>query len=212
MAERRSPIAGFAPRFKAANAYGNLRLGEIPFLSHVNLRVAPESSAAGKVALALDLPLPTEPGSVARSDELSVLWLGPDEWLVIGAAGTQRELVDRLEIAAGADHASIVDVSAQRTTLLVAGARARDVLAHGCTLDLHPRTFDTDRCAQTLLARAHVVLINRDAEESTFWVLCCSSIAPYLATWLLDAATEYLSGEPGQKRPMPDETINDHVP
>lgn len=191
-ADRRSPAAGFADRFAAASAGPDLRLEELPFLTQVGLRADPAGSAAEKIALALDLPLPTEPGGVARSGELSALWLGPDEWLILGPDRARREIVDRLEIASGAEHVSIVDVSAQRTTLVVAGARARDLLAHGCALDLHPRVFGTDRCARTTLARTGVVLVDRDAGEPRFWVLCGSSFAPYLATWLLDAATEYL--------------------
>jgi heterotetrameric sarcosine oxidase gamma subunit len=37
----------------------------------------------------------------------------------------------------------VVDVSAQRTTLRLRGEHARDLLAGGCSLDLHPRVFGT---------------------------------------------------------------------
>lgn len=195
MAERRSPVAGFAARFEAAGARGDLHLAELPFLAHINLRVDPASHTAEKIALALDVPFLAEPGTTVRSGELSVLGLGPDEWLVVGPDGTQRELMDRIGTATGNEHVSVVDVSAQRTTLLVAGARARDLLAHGCALDLHPQAFGTGTCAQTLLARTQVVLVARDADEPEFWLLCRSSFADYVAAWLLDAATEYVSGE-----------------
>jgi sarcosine oxidase subunit gamma len=72
----------------------------------------------------------------------------------------------------------------------VAGPRARDLLAHGCALDLHPRSFGPGRCAQTMLARAQVLLVAHDGDEFTVFVR--SSFAGYLATWLLDAAAEYL--------------------
>jgi sarcosine oxidase subunit gamma len=65
------------------------------------------------------------------------------------------------------------------------------LLAHGCALDLRPRVFGPGRCAQTLLARAGVVLMARDGDE--FLVFVRSSFAGYLAAWLLDAAAEYLS-------------------
>ncbi|WP_055478744.1 sarcosine oxidase subunit gamma family protein [Sphaerimonospora mesophila] len=201
MAERRSPLAGFAARFEAAGAGGRLRLAELPFLTQINVRVHPEGRAAGRIGRALGVPLPAEPGGAVRSGDLTVLWLGPDEWLVVGPDEGEDEgdargpgLRDRLaETAAGTagDHVSVVDVSAQRTTLVVAGARSRDLLAHGCALDLHPRVFGPGRCAQTLLARAQVVLVAREADE--FWVLCRASFAGYTAEWLLDAATEYVT-------------------
>ena len=52
----------------------------------------------------------------------------------------------------------MTDVSAQRTTLELSAPGARDVLAQGCSLDLHPRAFGPGDCAQTLLARAAVIL------------------------------------------------------
>lgn len=185
MAERRSPAAAYADRFEAASAGGDLRLAEIPFLTQINVRVEPSSQAAEDLGAALGVPLPVEPGTVARSGEVTVAWLGPDEWLVIGPAGYRPELLHK---ALGDRHGSIVDVSAQRTTLLVAGAGARDLLAHGCALDLHPSVLGQGRCAQTMLARAQVVLL---PQEDGYQVLVRSSFAAYLAEWLLDASADY---------------------
>ena len=134
----------------------------------------------------------TQIRTMPRSRDLTALWLGPDEWLLVGAPGTQRELESRIRAAAGDEPVSVTDVSAQRTTLLVAGPRARDLLAHGCPLDLHPRVFGPGRCAQTPLGRTQVVLVARDEPGAGFWVLVRSSFAGYLTDWLLDAATEYL--------------------
>ncbi|MBX6384043.1 MAG: sarcosine oxidase subunit gamma [Microbispora sp.] len=190
-AERRSPAAAYAARFEAASAGGGLRLAEIPFLTQVDLRVDPKSPAAERIGTAIGVPLPVEPGTVASGGDLEVLWLGPDEWLVLGPDGAAPDLVARIAEAAGGEHVSVVDVSAQRTTLAVAGERARDVLAHGCALDLHPRVFGPGRCAQTMLARANVILV---AGEDDVRVLVRSSFAGYLAEWLLDASVEYVAG------------------
>ncbi|MFJ2033133.1 sarcosine oxidase subunit gamma [Streptosporangium sp. NPDC087985] len=183
MAERLSPLA----RVEPVSGEG-LRIAEVPFLTQVDLRADPASDTARDLGIALGVPLPTEPNTYARGDA-DVLWLGPDEWLVVGAAGDDG-LEARLRAAAGTGHAGITDVSAQRTTLLVAGPRARDLLAHGCALDLHPRLFGPGRCAQTMLARAQVILAAH--EDDTFRVSVRSSFAGYLAAWLLDAAVEYL--------------------
>ncbi|MFJ3891686.1 sarcosine oxidase subunit gamma [Streptomyces sp. NPDC090083] len=192
---RRSPLAGAAGRLAAVtrSSRGTLRLAELPFLAQVNVRLDAKGAAADAVGLALGLPLPLEPNTVVRTRESTVLWLGPDEWLVVGAPDTQRDLERRIREAAGDEHVAVTDVSAQRTTLLVSGARARDLLAHGCPLDLHPRAFGPGRCAQTMLARAQVVLVARDELGAGFWVLVRSSFSGYLTDWLLDAATEYVA-------------------
>jgi sarcosine oxidase, subunit gamma len=191
----RSPLAHDAGRLAAATrtSRGAIRLAELPFLAQVNIRLDAKGAAADQVGLALGLQLPLEPNTVVRTGELTALWLGPDEWLVVGAPGSQADLEARVREAAGDEPVSVTDVSAQRTTLLVAGPRARDLLAHGCSLDLHPRFFGAGRCAQTTLGRTQVVLVARDEARAGFWVLVRSSFACYLADWLLDAATEYLS-------------------
>lgn len=191
MGERRSALAGYAQRFAALG--GDVGLEERPFLAQVTLRVDPKGPAADGVGLALGASLPAVPGTTAAVGEIDVLWLGPDEWLLIAPPGAQGELVARLHAAIGEEHGTAVDTSAARTAVRVSGPRARDVLAHGCPLDLHPRSFPPGRCAQTLLARERVVLLARD---DGILVLVRTSAARYLGEWLLDAATEYVTRTP----------------
>ncbi|MBZ3905919.1 MULTISPECIES: sarcosine oxidase subunit gamma [Streptomyces] len=193
-ARPRSPLSGAADRLAAAtrDSGGTIRLAELPFLTQLDVRLDAKGAAADAVGLALGLPLPLEPDTVARAGELTALWLGPDEWLLVGPPGGERELESRIREAAGEEPVSVTDVSAQRTTVLVAGTGARDLLAHGCALDLHPRAFGSGRCAQTTLARTQVVLVAREGLGAGFWILVRSSFAGYLADWLLDAATEYV--------------------
>ncbi|MFI1393730.1 sarcosine oxidase subunit gamma [Streptomyces sp. NPDC020681] len=189
----RSPLSHVADRLAAATrtSEGAIRLAELPFLTQINVRLDPKGAAADAVGLALDLQLPVEPNTVVRAGELTALWLGPDEWLVVGPPGSQQDLEGRIRGACGDEPVSVIDVSAQRTALLVAGPRARDLLAHGCALDLHPRSFTAGRCAQTTLGRTQVVLVARDEPRAGFWVLVRSSFADYLTDWLLDAAAEW---------------------
>ncbi|MFF5979607.1 sarcosine oxidase subunit gamma [Streptomyces olindensis] len=190
----RSPLAQAADRLATATRAcgGAIRLAELPFLTQINVRLDAKGAAAEAVGLALDLQLPLQPNTVVRAGELTALWLGPDEWLLVGPPGSERDLEGRIREAAGDEFVSVIDVSAQRTTLLVTGPRARDLLAHGCPLDLHPRAFGPGRCAQTTLGRAQVVLVARDDPRAGFWVLVRSTFAGYLADWLLDAATEHV--------------------
>jgi sarcosine oxidase subunit gamma len=190
LTHRRSPLDGFADRLAAAgDAPERIRLAEAPFLTQLTLRVAPESAATRAMVGVIGAPLPTAPNTTCISGDIEVLWMGPDEWLVVAPAGADG-LLEALEQAVGAGHATVVDVSDQRTAIDVAGADARELLLKGCALDLHPRSVGVGRCAQTLLARAHVVLVQR-TEEPAYRVFVRASFAEYLAEWLLDAAAEY---------------------
>ncbi|MBY8885555.1 sarcosine oxidase subunit gamma [Streptomyces sp. PTM05] len=190
-----SPLVRYAGRFAAVTraSGGAVRLAELPLLAQLSVRLDAKGPAAEAVRFALGLALPVEPDTVAFSDELAALWLGPDEWLVVGRPGSAAGLEERLRAAVAGEHAAVTDVSGQRTTVLVGGARARDLLAHGCPLDLHPRAFGPGRCAQTTLARAGVLLAGRDEHRPGYWLLTRSSFAGYVADWLLDAATEYVA-------------------
>ena len=88
-------------------------------------------------------------------------------------------------------HAPLIDVSAQRTTLRLGGSHARDVLAKGCSLDLHPAVFSAGTAAQTTLGLAGVILIALDDAGLDYRILVRASFARYLADWLIDAAEEF---------------------
>ncbi|HEX3788435.1 MAG TPA: sarcosine oxidase subunit gamma family protein [Pseudonocardiaceae bacterium] len=145
-----------------------LSLGELPFLTMVNVRVRPGE---------LDVPA----GSARTVGEWAVLWLGPDERLVVGPAAGSTDLVGGLPT---------VDVSASRTTLTVAGVAARELLATGCPLDLHPRVFGPGSVAQSTVGRAQVILW-QTTDLPVYRLLVRASFAGYLADWLTDAAVEH---------------------
>lgn len=184
-----SPLATRADQLATAAATDQLRMREIAFATQINLRVDPKSPAAERIGTAIGAMLPNQPGDVAAAGDLVVLWLGPDEWLVVGPQGSSAQ--DTVRDALGDDFGAVTDVSCQRTIVDLSGPRAREVLGKGCAIDLHPRVFGQDRCAQTMLARTQVVLVCRDTEASRYWLLVRSSFARYLADWLADAADEY---------------------
>ena len=146
------------------------------------------------VGRALDLLLPSEPCTSAARDQISALWLGPDQWLVTCPGRDVPGLLASLRAALAGVHAAIADVTDGRVAFRVAGPSARDVLAKGCPLDLHARAFPPGRCAQSLLAKASVLihLVDDGPERGPgFDVYVARSFADYLWTWLEDAGREY---------------------
>jgi heterotetrameric sarcosine oxidase gamma subunit len=138
-----------------------IHLAEEAFLTQVDLRVPPANPAMARIERATGLVLPREPNRVAGDESNAALWLGPDEWLLIAPDG-HAERVNRAVRAALADSpGSVVDVSANRTTLRLSGTMARQVLEKICALDLHPRAFHPGQCAQTLLGRTQVASRNQ---------------------------------------------------
>jgi heterotetrameric sarcosine oxidase gamma subunit len=187
---RRSPLAHLTERMhaEAVDSPRDVRLAEWPFLTMVSLRVDPGAPAAQALESVLAVPLPRVCGRVAESGPHTVIWLGPDEWLVVSQA-PPSELIQELQAAVGDAHASVVDVSANRTMLELSGSAARDVLQKGCPADLHHREFQPGQAAATTLAR--IPLLLWQAGPETYRLLPRSSFADYVARWLLDAMQEF---------------------
>lgn len=132
------------------------------------------------------VPLPLAANRVAATGGLRVLWLGPDEWLVV-ADGDAPDLLPRLERAVAGRRAAVTDLSSSRAIIDIAGSGARDLLAAGCGLDLHPRVFAPGQCAQTLFARVPVILDQLDATPH-YRLMVRRSCAGWLAERMIDAA------------------------
>lgn len=192
--QKRSILADFDERFAQASGSA-VAIRELPFAAELNFRTDPgDARVAEAVRKSLGFPLPREPNTASSAGGRSALWLGPDEWLVVGGEGEEALLERVLRSALGGTFGSVVDVSANRTVIELAGSAARDVLAHGCPVDLHPRRFGPGRCAQTLLAKAQVI-VHQVNDTPTFQLYVRTSFAWYLAEWLLDAMTEYTAVE-----------------
>lgn len=166
-------------------------LTEGPPRGRLNLRGDPARPAfldGARRALGFDLPL--DPNTTADADDLAALSLGPDEWLVLTSADRAEQVAERLRTTLRDEFAAVTDVSAGSSVIRLAGPRSRDVLAAGCSLDLHPRAFRAGRCAQTILAKATVTIVQVD-DAPTFDLFVRRSFADYLALWLEDAGLEF---------------------
>jgi sarcosine oxidase, subunit gamma len=164
-------------------------------LGKIELRGDPgDRSFMAAVGRTPDLLLPAEPNTTAGRGDLMALWLGPDAWLLTCPPGALAGHTGSLRKALSDVHAAVTDTSDGRVALRLAGPNARDVLAKGCPLDLHPRAFVPGSCAQSLLAKTSVLLHlpDDDAQRGpTFNLYVGRSFAHYLFAWLADAGREY---------------------
>lgn len=183
-----SPLAHLREQLSAAAVTGPraVALTEVPFLTMVNVRVDPASEAATRIEKVLGAPLPRECGETTDT----VAWLGPDEWLVVSEGAEPTLLTAELREALGSAPGSVVDVSANRTTLELTGPAARAVLEKGCPLDLHPRSFGPGRAVQTTLGPVPVLLWQTAATPS-YRIFPRASFADYAARWVMDAMKEF---------------------
>jgi sarcosine oxidase, subunit gamma len=190
---RQSPLAHlqlFAAGAAAPEESG-VTMRERAYRTMVTLRGdADDEAFRSAVTGATAVALPREPTTAAVSGSRSILWMGPDEWLVVAPPDARDSLPAALAGALEGQHAAAVEVGESMTVIALSGPRARDVLAKGCTIDLHPRVFDPGRVVRTLLAKVGIILHQTD-EAPTFEVYVHRSFADYAWRWLEDAGLEY---------------------
>ena len=194
----RSPLAALAGALAAGSPAVADGVALAERASHMRLALRLDPAAAGAreaVCAVLGLAPPLAPNTAAAADGRAILWLGPDEWLVTGPSDERAAVARALQEALAGHHHALTDVSAQSTVLVLSGGRAREVLAKGCRLDLHARSFASGACAQTTLAKAQVLLY-RPGAAPTCEIAVRNSFAVHLVTWLLDAMAEYRGGAP----------------
>lgn len=190
---KESPLARFKleGRITPASRATALAVWERAFCGHVNLRGDPADPAFLAAARnVLGVALPLEPNTVENGPGCSVLWLGPNEWLILVSGEHEAATARNLRQALDGLFCAVTEVSGGQTIIALRGSKVRDLLAKGCSLDLHPRTFGPGRCAQSHLAKAPILLHQID-DAPTFELIARRSFADYLWLWLEDASAEY---------------------
>ena len=185
---RRSPLEGALPEGREGPAPPDgpgVVIAERRGLALVQVLARPGQEEAVVARLRLD----PAPGVASETPDGTVLWLAPGTWMVVAQDVEDGGLYSRLREELG-DRAAVVDQSHGRAVLRLAGASARDVLAKGCRLDLHPRVFTPGMCAQTVIAQIGVLLHQCD-EIPTYDLYVFPGYALDFLEWLTSSAAEF---------------------
>ena len=134
------------------------------------------------------LALP-KPGRAEIAGNAMAVWIQPSSWLVIRPRGTEGSLARTLADASGGAVA-VVDQSHGRAVLRLSGTDARDVLAKGCRLDLHPRAFSAGSAATTTIDHITVTIVQIDAAP-TYDLVLPANFAEAFLDWLRMSAAEF---------------------
>ncbi len=184
--QRRSALAHFGLNALATQKSdgAGIVLGESAHRAIINIRGDADDgafTAAVKNATGCELPLAAN--TVATAGDVRILWLGPNEWWVVGTDARRAGLIEGLRSAFAGQHTNVTDVSESRTVITMTGPASREVLARGISNDLHPRAFGPGQCLQTSLSRTNVLLHQVDNAPS-YEIYVLKSFADYLWRWI----------------------------
>jgi len=189
--DARSPLAGLAypDPHDAAVAEPTVFIEERAglALATVMARSRTMYALARRVQDAFDIALPREPRR-RNSGGVSFVWAGPGHWLAVAESTQGHAWVARLR-AALADLASISDQTHGRLVIRIRGANARNTLAKGLPIDLHPRAFQPGHTAVTVIGHIGVHLWQID-DEPGYELAIPSSYARSFWRWIAASAAQ----------------------
>ena len=135
---------------------------------------------------------PAKPQAVETEGALLV-WSGPDQFFILSARTAGGNSAMGTARSAFAGMASLSEQSDGRSLIRISGARARDMLAKVCSLDLHPAVFPVGTAAASSIDHTSVNLWRgKDVGgEATFYLLVFATFAASLWHTLLDSGAEY---------------------
>lgn len=175
-AMRKSPLSS------VHGGSGSVQLSMAPAASRASIRALPDAKDA--LSAALGVTLPQRPKASVVAGDRHALWLGPDEWLLIGADGT-----DFVGLAgnSGVLH-SAVDISHRNIGIIVSGPGAARAINSACPHDLTETSFPVGACTRTVFGKMEIVLYRADAD--TYRVECWRSFAEYCFGMLAEGAAD----------------------
>ena len=139
-------------------------------------------AAVVKALWGLELPAA---GQTSTTAACALVWSGPGQWLAIPKAYDFAALV-----AAFAGFAAATEQGDGRALVEIAGPAARDTLAKGLAIDLHPSVFSPGCAAVTALSHISVQIWQTD-DAPTYVLSTPRTVAGHVWEWLVESAAEF---------------------
>jgi heterotetrameric sarcosine oxidase gamma subunit len=188
----RSPIAQAAPttikhgwEVSARRSAAELKIIDCTPLAKILVLASPD----GEVARALGVPF----GRAARDPRGTlVVGSGPGEWLLLATPGTSLAVTQRVDEVQDEGIVSVFDATHGRAIMRITGARAPDLLAKVCAIDLADEVTPNGAAFRSSVAKLVTDVVRDDSGGSRSYLLHCErSSGQYLFDALIDAGHEF---------------------
>ena len=146
---------------KVENHFG-VEIQELSFINKINVRIdINDNKNIIKCGKLINVLLPVQPNTYVTNDNVKVIWLGPNEWLITNNQNLYKNLKNEI----GDIQASVTDVSENRTVIRISGDQIFKLLSKFLVLDLEKNLPDESSCAQTLFVKVPVLLVRNNNEK-----------------------------------------------
>lgn len=144
---------------------------ELPFVKKLNLRGdSKDKDFMARVGKIIKSVLPTEPNTCTNNGKIKIMWLGPNEWLIVEENQEEKnDLLFKLQNEIGDKKEAITDVSENKTILKIIARSSTNeffeknilftLLAKFIALDLDKNLANTSSVVQTLFVKVPIIIV-----------------------------------------------------
>ena len=146
--------------------YNGVKIEELNLTGKINIRgKGSDKEFMKNIGSALNLVLPIEPNVRIFNNNISIMWLGPNEWLVITPENEKDGIISLLKSNLNPQKTAITDVSFNRTILRLEGEKVFTLLSKFLVANLEKILKTNFSVAQTIFIKIPVLFVRNNTDE-----------------------------------------------
>ena len=148
--------------------YNRVTIEELSLSGKINIRgKSSDKEFMKNIGSALNLVLPIEPNVRIFNNNISIMWLGPNEWLVITPENEKDGIISLLKSNLNPQKTAITDVSFNRTILRLEGEKVFTLLSKFLVANLEKILKTNFSVAQTIFIKIPVLFVRNNTDEES---------------------------------------------
>ena len=152
---------------KEIQIYNDINFEELSHIPKINLRgQSDDKDFLGNVEKILNIILPIKPNTNNTNNELRVMWLSPNEWLVqINNKNKFKEIFLKLKSILNSQKSAVTDITENRTIIRISGLNLYKLLAKFMVIDLDKALKKEAAVAQTVFIKVPILIVRNHKEK-----------------------------------------------
>ena len=148
--------------------FNGISIKERDLVGKINLRgKSTDKEFMKNVGSVLDLVLPIEPNVRVSNNNISIIWLSPNEWLIETPKAETKKVLTLLKSTLNPQKTAITDVSYNRTVLRLEGDSVFTLLSKYLVINLEEVLKTNYNVAQTIFIKIPILLIRNNSNNET---------------------------------------------
>ena len=184
-------MLNYNPPINETKTYNNLKITEESPVMKLIIR-GKKREFISKVGKLLDILLPNEPNTSSTGNNITALWLSPDEWMIHSNTKIIQESniypieEDLINNIHKGNLGAVTDVTDQFVLINMKGSRIYDLFSNSCPFNFNDFKNKKGAATQTIINKIDVIIHNKEMNEVNLFVR--RSFSNHLWSWLNDGA------------------------